>query len=106
MLGIQWQERRTNAWVLEKLKTERRLVESIKKRKMSYFGHVMRKGGMESRIIQGLVEGKRQRGRPKVGWMKNINDWTGLGLAEASRAALDRGEWRKIIRSQRRHNAN
>ena len=31
-------------------------------------------------ILEGKVEGKRSRGRPKATWLDNIKDWTGLSL--------------------------
>jgi len=43
VLRISWTEKRTNEWVLHKAKTERQLLESIRKRKLTYFGHIIRK---------------------------------------------------------------
>ena len=43
ILGISWIEKKTNEWVLETAGVERNLLESIKRRKMFYFGHIMRK---------------------------------------------------------------
>ena len=39
--------------------------------------------------------GKRGRGRPRVAWMQNVRDYTGLLAIEAVTAAQDRTDWRK-----------
>jgi len=43
VLHISWIEGKTNEWVLHKAKTERQLLQSIRKRKLTYFGHMIRK---------------------------------------------------------------
>jgi len=43
VLRISWTEKRTNEWVLQSAGTERHLLKSIKKRKMTDFEHIMRK---------------------------------------------------------------
>jgi len=44
------------------------LLASIKTTKLRYFGHIMRHNCIEKDIIQGILSGKRQRGRPKTTW--------------------------------------
>ena len=41
-------------------------------RKMRFFDHMIRKGGMERCIIEGKVEGMRRRGRPLSSWASDI----------------------------------
>jgi len=43
VLRISWKEKRTNEWVLQLADTQRHLLKTVKKRKMTYFGHIMRK---------------------------------------------------------------
>ena len=52
----------------------RNLLESVKARKLSYFGHVMRNNAesLEKQIMEGTTRGCRKRGRPKTTWMDNI----------------------------------
>jgi len=54
----------TNDWVLRKAGTEPFLLQSVKKRKLSYYGHVLRKEGncMEIEIMQGTTSGQRGTG--------------------------------------------
>ena len=56
------------------------LLQSVKNRKLSYYGHVLRKEGncTEKEIMQGTTSGQRRRGRPRTRWQDNITKWTGL----------------------------
>lgn len=93
MLRISWTQKLRNSEVLELANTERTILETIKKRKLGYFGHVIRgeKYEMLRLIIQGKIEGKRGPGRRKNSWMKNIRQWTGMdSVAELIRAAESR----------------
>ena len=61
-------------------------------------GHIVRKNGMEKRLMQGKMEGKRRRGRPATNWFQDLKEWTKLDIAGASQLATDRERWRKIIK--------
>ena len=54
--------------------------------KLRCFGHVLRSNSMSKTILQGSIEGKRRRGRPKMQWQDNIVKWTGLDINKAMRA--------------------
>ena len=71
---------------------------SMSERKMRLFGHIVRKNGMEKRLMQGKMEGKRRRGRPATTWFQDLKEWTKLDIAGASQLAIDRERWRKIIK--------
>ncbi len=92
-------EKKTNEWVLEKAGVTRDFLATIKKRKLTYFGHVMRKPApcMERDIIQGTTPGQRKRGRPRTSWMDNVTTWTRLPLESALRMTADRDEWRRRV---------
>ena len=67
------------------------------KQKLSYFGHVIRADGLEKSLMLGMGEGKRSRGRPRMRWIGEILERTGLGLREATHAARDRTNWRRVV---------
>ena len=71
-------------------------------RKMRFFGHIVRKNGMEK--MQGNMEGKRRRGRPATTWFQDWKEWIKLDTAAAaSQLATNRERWRKILsKSQQR----
>ena len=87
------------AWVLNKAGVKRELLDTVKARKLAYYGHTMRKQGscLEKEIMQGTMPGERRRGRPRTAWMDNIKTWTGLSVEESVRMTEDRDKWRKYV---------
>ena len=73
----------------------RELLDTVKARKLAYYGHTMRKQGswLEKEIMQGTMPGARRRGRPRTAWMDNIKTWTGLPVEESVRMTEDRDKW-------------
>ena len=43
---------------------EQRLETFIKKQKLKYFGHFKRSNDLEKIILEGIIDGERERGRP------------------------------------------
>ena len=82
ILRVSWVAKKTNEWILETAGVEGTLLDTVKSRKLSYYGHVMRKQGnsLEKEIMQGTMPGTRARGRPRMTWMDNVKTWTGLTL--------------------------
>ena len=100
LLRISWIDKRTNNWVLEKINSPLVLRNCIRNRKLSYFGHIMRKEeSIEKQIIQGKMEGSRGRGRPTTAWTDDIKKWAGGGMAGASIKARDREGWRILVKA-------
>ena len=63
VIYISWTDHRTNEWVLSRLEVEKSLLARIRKLKLSYYGHIVRKANcLEKDIIQGCVPGSRGRG--------------------------------------------
>ena len=91
--------KKTNEWVLNKAGVKRELLDTVKARKLAYYGHTMRKQGscLEKEIMQGTMPGARRRGRPRTAWMDNIKTWTGLSMEESVRMTEDRDKWRKYV---------
>ena len=52
--------------MLEKIGSVWMLRNSMSERKMRFFGHIVRKNGMEKRLMQGKMEGKRRRGQTSI----------------------------------------
>ena len=67
LLRVSWTQHKTNEWVLQELNENIQLLQSIKRRKMGYYGHVMRKDScLEKDIIQGYINGRRLVGAAVV----------------------------------------
>jgi len=99
ILQVSWTAKKTNEWVLNKAGVRKELLDSVKARKLAYYGHTMRKQGswLEKEIMQGTMPGARRRGRPRTAWMDNIKTWTGLSIEESVRMTEDRDKWRKYV---------
>ena len=96
MLRIPWAVKVANIDVWERLQENSELLQSVKIRKLGYFGHIIRQEtlSIEKVVITGLVPGKRSRGRPATTWIDNIADWTGLHGARLVQATGDTVQWR------------
>ena len=99
ILKISWRDHRTNDSVLEEIGTTRIFVNIVKRRKLQFFGHVTRAGNLSTHILEGRIDGRRPRGRPKRRWMDDIKEWTGRSGAACTRTARDRRSWRDVVRS-------
>jgi len=99
ILQVTWTDETTNDWVLRKAGTEPFLLQSVKKRKLCYYGHVLRKIGncMDKEIVQCTTSAQRRRGRPRTCWQDNLTKWNGLTGDRLLRSIEDRRQWRKII---------
>ena len=84
--------KKTTEWVLNKAGVKRELLDTVKARKLAYYGHTMRKQGncLEKEIMQGTMPGARMRGRPHTALIDNIKMWTGLSVEESVRMTEDR----------------
>ena len=59
VLRVSWMERNTNIWIIENIKPEWTLESMVPKAALSYFGHVVRAGGMEDDVMLGRMNGAR-----------------------------------------------
>ena len=73
------------------------LITIVRKRKLRWYGHIIRSKGLAKMILQGTVQGGRRNGRQKKRWEDNLSEWSGLGLDGALRKAQNREEWRKVV---------
>ena len=96
-LKISYTEHKTNEEVLQAVGENRFLKKEIMKKKLEYFGHLVRKDGVQKKLLDGEVEGSRGRGRPITSWLGNITQWTGRSYDNLRSRVEDRGWWRGII---------
>ena len=96
---VSWTAKKTNEWVLDKAGVKRELLDTVKARKLAYYGHTIRKqvSCLEKEIMQGTMPGARRRRRPRTAWMYNVKTWTGLSVEESIRVTEDRHKWRKYV---------
>ena len=76
MLRIPWTAKVTNERVLNRVNEKRQIMNMIRKRKLSFFGHLVRRENIHRRLQEGYIEGRRPRDRPRISWYDNIRVWT------------------------------
>ena len=59
ILRVSWTAQKRNEWVLNKAEVKRELLDTVKARKLAYYGHTMRKQGscLEKEIMQETMPG-------------------------------------------------
>ena len=74
-------------------------MKTIRKRQLSFFGHICRKDGIEKLVLTGKLEGKLGKGRPRTSYLNSLKKWTGLDKANADfiRLADNREDWRNMV---------
>ena len=96
VLRVSWMERKTNIWIIENIKQEWTLESRVSKAALSYFGHVVRAGGMEDDVMLGRMNGARMRGRPRQRWLDTLMGYSsGATISNMIRYARDRAGWRE-----------
>ena len=91
MEKVSWRDKKTNEQVLHDVNEKRSLLEEVLKRKKNWIGHVVRGEGLLKQVMEGRMEGKRPRGRPRIGM---IDDLIENSYVEMKRRAENRDAWR------------
>ena len=62
ILRVSWTAKKTNEWVLNKAVVKKELLDTVKARKLAYYGHTMRKSVscLEKEMMQGTMPGARR----------------------------------------------
>ncbi|KAI5746880.1 hypothetical protein M8J77_008501 [Diaphorina citri] len=92
MLRISWTDHVTNLEVLRRMGKEPEILHEVKKRKLSYLGHIMRGPKYEilHLIIQGKIIGKRSVGRRRISWLRNLREWFNCSSCDLFKAAVNK----------------
>ena len=94
LLNISYKDHVTTEEVRRKIRTAvgeyDELLTLVKKRKLRWFGLVVRSSGLAKTILEGTVKGKKKRCRQKKRWEDNIKEWTGMDFASSPRTAENR----------------
>src|SRR6218665_428316 len=91
MERISWMEHRTIEEILKMVDEKRSLIGIIRSRQINWLGHIMRGYSLLRTIIDGRMEGKKKRGRPRM----MLLDWMlKEDYSKLKEKAGDPGEWR------------
>ena len=69
----------SNEKVLDMIGKRKSLLEDLIKRKMRFAEHIMRgsSGLLPRLVLEGMIEGKRDRGRQRRAWGDDVKEWSG-----------------------------
>ena len=68
IMKVSWKEYKSNEEVLSMKNSKRMLVEMIKRRKLAYFGHLVKRDDIQRLLPDGKIYGKRSRGKQQLTW--------------------------------------
>ena len=106
ILGVTRLDKVRNTAIRESLNFHISIVNRVRAKQLSYFGHVKRMPSFRypKITLEGIIPSIRPRGRPPMRWLDNIKtncDFVELdSVVEAGRVARDRTVWKLVVARQ------
>ncbi|GFR85388.1 hypothetical protein ElyMa_002440200 [Elysia marginata] len=98
------EKKQTNDTVLSETKTKRALINKIRKRQATFFGHITRRERQEHLVTTGMFMGRRGRGRLREKTTDGLASWLRVGsTAEMIKMTREHDVWRGTIANAMRH---
>ena len=90
--------RTSNLSILKEINTEYSFEGLMLKLKLQSFGYLMRTvDSLEETLMLGKIEGKRRRGRQRMGWLDSITDSMDMNLSKLQEIVKDRETWHAAV---------
>jgi len=97
-LRVPWAASRSNQSILKEINPEYSFEGLMLKLKLQSFGYLMRTvDSLEKTLMLGKIEGKRRRGRQRMGWLDSITDSMDMNLSKLQEIVKDRETWRAAV---------
>ena len=102
LLNRSRREKIRNEVTREELGQKDTIVDRIRRRRLTWYGHVIRMENerIPAKALHGEVEGVRSRGRPRKKWINNVLEDIkdrGWEIRRAIDLARDRPKWRSFV---------
>jgi len=92
MERVSWMDKITNGEILNNVGEKRQLISVIRNRQKNWIGHVLKGEGLLREVMEGRMEGKRVRGRPRKEMLDEL--LVELSYGNMKRKVENRDEWR------------